>query len=84
MMSTSSKLLSKMKKLTETEREKEKEKEKKELENIILMYKLHKNLYLCLDIDKKRTTINKLNEFSLDTGKKVIDFFNQVFSYLID
>ena len=84
MMSTSSKLLSKMKKLTETEREKEKEKEKKELENIILMYKLLKNLYLCLDIDKKRTTINKLNEFSLDTGKKVIDFFNQVFSYLID
>jgi len=83
-MSSSSKFLTKTKKLTETEREKEKEKEKKEFENIILMYKLLKNLYLCLDIDKKRTTIDKLAEISLDTGKKIIDFFNQVFSYLID
>ena len=84
MMSTSSKLSSKLKKLTEKEKEKEREKAKEELENIILAYKLLKNLYLCLDIDKKNSAIDKLAEISLDSGEKMFEFFNQVFNYLND
>ena len=51
--------------------------EKKELENIILMYKLLKNLYLCLDIDKKHSSIEKLSELNLDIKEKeILKFFN--------
>ena len=86
MMSTSSKLPLKLKYLSETEKEKEKEelkkKEKKELEDIILMYKLLKNLYLCLDIDKKHTALEKFSELNLDIEEKeLLKFFNNIFSY---
>ena len=67
-------------KLTEVE----KEKERKEREDIIMMYKLIKNLYLCLDVDKKRGLIDKFNDICLDSGEKMIDFFNSQFIYLKD
>ena len=58
----------------------EKEKEKKEQDEITLMYKLIKNLYLCLDINNKRINIDKLAE--IDVGEKMYDFFNNIFKYL--
>ena len=64
--------------------EKEKEREKKEQEDILLMYKLLKNFYLCLDIDKKRSSINKLVEISIDQGEKMVDFFNNLFNYFYE
>ena len=61
--------------------EKEKELEKKEQEDIFMVYKLLKNLYLCLDIDKKHTFIDKLTEISFDDGEKFSDLFQNLFNY---
>ena len=49
-----------------------------------MMYKLIKNVYLCLDVDKKRGLIDKFNDICLDSGEKMIDFFNNQFIYLKD
>ena len=80
MISNSSKLNTNINKLNELE----KEREKKEKEDICLMYKLIKDLYLCLDIDKKHVTIDKFMEITIDNGEKMLDFFNNLFNYLND
>ena len=61
-------------------KEVETEKEKKEQDDITLMYKLIKNLYLSLDIEKKHLNIDKLSE--IDIGEKMYDFFTNLFNYL--
>jgi len=60
----------------------EKEQEKKEQDRIVLTYKLLKNLYLCLDIEKKHLIFKQLSEICLDSGEKMDEFFNDLFKYL--
>ena len=60
----------------------EKEQAKKEQDRIFLTYKLIKNLYLCFDIEKKQTIMNKFSEMCIDSGEKMEEFFNQLFDYL--
>ena len=67
-------------KLNEEELEKKKEEKKKEKNDIIILYKLLKNLYLCLDLDKKNNTIEKLFEMCIESGEKKFDFFNNLFN----
>ena len=60
----------------------EKEQEKKEQDRIFLTYKLIKNLYLCFDIEKKQSIINKFSEICIESGEKMDEFFNELFKYL--
>ena len=54
--------------------------EKEELNNLILIYKYLKNLYLCLEEDKQ--TYDILTTFCLQNEENMNDFFNEVFRIL--
>ena len=54
--------------------------DKEELNNLILLYKYLKNLYLCLEEDKK--TYDILTTFCLQNEVNMNDFFNEVFRIL--
>ena len=69
--------LNKKAQLSNEEREKE---EKKSNEQLILMYKSLRNLYLCLD--KKNKSYSIFINYCLEGDEDMVDFFNNEFNYL--